>query len=175
MTMLPLLLRSRRRHRRRLMLPLLLRSRRRHRHCGDYLPSSHRHCGDYLPSSHRHCDDRLHHRYHLPLLLPLIPQPLLLPLPSHSLPLLLLLLPQPLPLPLPSHNLLPLPPLHFQPPLPLPLSHIHHRRHHAYLLQTPTVEMSKVLVLTHLMPRRPLRLILQILFSYLYGRILLNI
>jgi hypothetical protein len=157
MMMLPLLLRSRRRHRRRLMLPLLLRSRRRHRHCGDYLPSSHRHCGDYLPSSHRHCDDRLHHRYHLPLLLlPLIPQPLLLPLPSHS--------------------LLPLLLLHFQPlPLPLPLSHIHHRHHDAFLLQTPTVEMSKVLVLTHLMPRRPLRLILQILFSYLYGRILLNI
>jgi hypothetical protein len=145
MMMLPLLLRSRRRHRRRLMLPLLLRSRRRHRHCGYYLPSSHRHCGDYL------------HRYHLPLLLlPLIPQPLLLPLPSHSLP---------LPLPLRFPPLL----------LPLPLSHIHHRHHDAFLLQTPTVEMSKVLVLMHLMPRRPLRLILQILFSYLYGRILLNI
>jgi hypothetical protein len=153
MTMLPLLLlRSRRRHRRRLMLPLLLlRSRRRHRHCGDHHPSSHRHCGDHHPSSHRRDDRR-----HLPLL-PLLPLPQLplLPLPSHSL-------------------LLPLP-LHFQLPLPLPLSHIHHRRHHAYLLQTPTVEMSKVLVLTHLMPRQPLRLILQILFSYLYGRILLNI
>jgi hypothetical protein len=152
MMMLPLLLRSRRR----LMLPLLLRSRRRHRHYGDYHPSSHRHYGDYHPSSHRHCDDRLHHRHHLPLLLlPLLPQLLPLPLPSHSLPLLL--------------------PLHFQLPPPPPPSHIHHRHHHAYLLQTPTVEMSKVLVLTHLMPRRPLRLILQILFSYLYGRILLNI